>query len=81
MAEAHHFASGSLAADSSAPFGAGQEVPIAAFECSSPNPYRASYLGSANGLPEITVPAGGKPIGLCVGEPNVTDPADDRRLQ
>jgi amidase len=38
------------------------------YVCSSDDPYRASYLGSVTGFPEITVPAGrvsgNMPVGL-----------------
>lgn len=44
------------------------DVPDDSYHCASDDPYTASYLGSATGLPEATVPVGtdeqGLPIGL-----------------
>jgi len=52
----------------SCPASARFDVDDASYGCDSPDPYRASYVGSASGFPEITVPAGrvsgNMPVGL-----------------
>ena len=52
----------------SCPASARFDVPDPTYMCSSPDPYRASYVGSVSGYPEITVPAGrvtgNMPVGL-----------------
>jgi amidase len=44
------------------------DIDDASYVCGSADPYRASYIGSASGFPEITVPAGrvsaNMPVGL-----------------
>ena len=52
----------------SCPASARFDVPDPTYACSSADPYRASYVGSVSGYPEITVPAGrasgNMPVGL-----------------
>jgi amidase len=56
------------------------DVPDPGYECASDDPYRAGYLASVTGWPEITLPAGRATGNVPVGVSLLSTPFSDARL-